>query len=154
MKVAIQGLSEHPIPLVMLLEREKPEVTHIICSEYELKQVDERGGYKKPNKEIIDEAAGKSKTKVVYHKCDVFDPSSIGAAIGEIIDDIKPDDELIINYTGGAAGVKLILGAAAVVLSRFMDLRIIYAIKYPDVEKYLDQTEPLKKIFHQLYEVF
>jgi hypothetical protein len=153
-KVAIQGLSEHPVPIVMLLEKEKPEATHIICSEYELKQVDERGGYKKSNREVIDEAAKKTKTKVTYHKCDVFDPSSIGEAISEIIREVKPNDELIINYTGGAAGVKLILGAAAVVLSRFMRLRIIYAIKYPDLEKYIDQTEPLKKIFRQLYEVF
>ncbi|MCS7131436.1 MAG: hypothetical protein NZ934_01740, partial [Hadesarchaea archaeon] len=61
----------------------------------------------------------------------------------------------IINYTGGAAIVKLLLGATAVVLSRFLPIRIIYALRLSDGrEIFRDQTEELGEIFRQLYEFF
>jgi len=112
-------------------------------------------GYTAKNEDVVTKAAKKTNSKVVFQKCNVFEPKSIGAAIGEIIRSIKPNDEVVINYTGGAASVKLLLGASAVVLSRFLPIRIIYALRYKGgLEKYVDQTKELVEIFRSLYEFF
>jgi homoserine dehydrogenase len=156
MKIAIQGLGEVPATIEFLLEREKPEVTYILCSDYQMNHVASSAGYEKSNKDVIESAAKKTKTKVIFQKCDVFDPRSIGEAFGKIIKEIKPEDEIIINYTGGSAAVKMLLGAAAVVLSKFMPrTRIVYALRYKGgIEKYVDHTDELREIFKQLYELF
>lgn len=80
---------------------------------------------------------------------------AVGAAIAEVIRELKPTDDIIINYTGGATSVKLILGASAIVLTKFLPIRIIYALRYKGgIEVFKDQTEELKAIFKQLYKFF
>lgn len=72
--------------------------------------------------------------------------------MGEILGEVGGDDKVTINYTAGSATIKLILGAAAVALSRILEnLKIIYAIRYPDgEEEYRDQTEKLQTLFSNL----
>ena len=155
MKVLIQGLGEIPATVIFALEKEKPDVTYILCSKYQMELVASPFGYTEKNEDVVKKAAKKTNTKVVFQKCNVFEPKSVGEAIGEIIKHIKPDDDVVINYTGGAASVKLLLGASAVVLSRFLPIRIVYALKYKGgLEKYVDQTKELKEIFKNLYEFF
>ena len=155
MKILIQGLGEVPTTIELALERQKPDITYIICSEYQMKIVATHAGFNEPNETIVKRAAEKTNTKVVFQKCDIFDVKSVAAAIGEVIRQLKPDDEIVMNYTGGAASVKLLLGATAVVLDRFLPIRIIYALRYKNgVERYEDQTDELKEIFKQLYKFF
>ena len=155
MKVLIQGLGEVPTTIEFALEKQRPDITYIICSEYQMKIVATHAGFNETNEEIVRKAAEKTNTKVVFQKCDIFDVRSVGAAIGDVIKQVKPEDEVVINYTGGAASVKLLLGATAVVLAQFLPIRIIYALRYKGgVERYEDQTDALKEIFKQLYGFF
>lgn len=63
------------------------------------------------------------------------------------------NDEVVINYAGGSAGVKLILGMTGVVLSKLMRAKIVYTIGYPGGLKIVeDQTKVLGNIFKRLYE--
>lgn len=156
MKILIQGLGEVPATIELALEKEKPDFTYIICSEYQLSYVARKAGYRWSNKNVIEKAAKKVNTKVVFQICDVFDPGSVSEAIGNIIGKIGPEDEIIINYTGGSALVRLLLGACAVISSKFLKIRLIYAVRFKrdGFEKYIDQTEELTKIFDQFYELF
>ena len=155
MKILIQGLGEVPTTIEFALEKEKPDTTYILCSEYQMQIVASHAGYNETNEVAIKKAAAKTNTKVLFQKCDVFNPKSVGDAIAGIIKQLNPMDEIVINYTGGAASVKLLLGATAVVMSRFLPIRIIYALRYKGgIEKYEDQTDVLKEIFKQLYEFF
>ncbi len=155
MKVLIQGLGEVPTTIEFALEKERPDVTHILCSEYQMQIVASHAGYNETNEAVIKKAAEKTNTKVLFQKCDIFDPKSVGEAIAGVIKQLKPEDEIVINYTGGGASVKLLLGATAVVLSRLMPIRIIYALRYKGgIERYADQTKELKEIFKNLYEFF
>jgi len=154
-KVLIQSLGEVPATIELALEREKPDVTYIICSDFQLKKVSSAAKYKSSNEAVIKKAAKKSGTKVVFQTCDTLEPKSISETIGKVVKQIKPEDKVTINYTGGTAGVKLLLGATAVVLSKIMPIRIIYAVKYKKgIEVFKDQTDELKDIFKQLYEFF
>lgn len=153
MKILIQGLGEVPATIEFALEKEKPNVTYVICSEYQLKKTASTAGYTESNEVVIKKAAEKTNTKVIFKLCDIFDPSSVCATISEVLRELKPTDEIIINYTGGAANVKLFLGATAVALTSFLHVRIVYALRYKDgTEIYKDQTEEITKIFKQLYE--
>jgi hypothetical protein len=155
MKVLIQGLGEVPATIELALEKEQPDVTHIICSEYQASHVSRRAGYRRSNKKVIEKAAKKVNTKVIFRICDVFDPGSVSETIGNVIGEISPEDEIIINYTGGSALVRLLLGACAVISSKFLPIRLIYAVRFKDgFEKYIDQTEKLTEIFDQFYELF
>ncbi len=155
MKVLIQSLGEVPATIELALEKEKPDVTYIICSDYQMKNVASSAGYKKSNEEVIKNAAEKTGTKVVFQVCDTLEPKSISKAIGEVIKQIKPEDQVTINYTGGSAGVKLLLGATAVVLSRILPIRIIYSVRYKKgIEVFKVQTDELREIFKQLYDFF
>lgn len=156
MKVLIQGLGEVPATVELALEKEKPDVTHIICSEYQLSYVARKAGYTRSNKLVVERAAKRVKAKVVFQVCDVFDPGSVSEAIGNIMGEIDPGDDIIINYTGGSALVRLLLGACAVVSSKFLPIRLVYAVRFKrdGFEKYIDQTEELTKIFDQFYELF
>jgi len=154
-KVLIQSLGEVPATIELALEKEKPDITYIICSDYQMKNVASSAGYKKSNEEIIKNAAGKTGTKVVFQICDTLEPKSISKAIGDVIKQIKPEDQVTINYTGGSAGVKLLLGATAVVLSRILPIRIIYSVRYrKGIEVFKVQTDELREIFKQLYDFF
>lgn len=151
----IQGLGEVPATVEYALEKERPDVTYIICNEYIQNNVPSAGGYTEPNKVVVERAAQQTHTRLVWQLCDIFDIKSVGDAIAKVFREIKPTDEVIINYTGGAASVKLLLGASAVVLSRIMPVRIIYSLRYPDGTKvFKDQTDELKEIFKRLYEFF
>lgn len=151
-KVAIQGLGEVPTTVLLVLEQEKPQVTHVICSDYQMKHVAGYAGYDKPNEEEVREAAKKHGAEVVFHECDVFDPSAVGEVLEKILGGLDPKkDELVINYTGGTAVVRLLLGAMGVVVSLVMNAKVIYAIRYPK-GLYIseDHTEVLRDIFHRL----
>ena len=155
MKVLIQSLGEVPATIELALEKEKPDLTYIICSDYQMKNVASSAGYKRSNEEVIKKAAEKTGTKVVFQICDTLEPKSISKAIGDVIKQIKPDDQVTINYTGGSAGVKLLLGATAVVLSRILPIRIIYSVRYrKGIEVFKVQTDELREIFKQLYDFF
>lgn len=155
MKILLQGLGEVPATIEFALEKTKPDVTYIVCSEYQKKAVASGAGYTHSNEAVIEKVAKKVGAKVVFQVCDIFDPRSVGDAIGKILREVKPKDEVIINYTGGAASVKLLLGASAVVLSRFLPIKIVYALRYKGgIEVFKDQTKELKEIFTQLYEFF
>jgi len=154
-KVLIQSLGEVPATIELALEKEKPDITYIICSDYQMKDVASSAGYKKSNEKVIKKAAEKAGTKVVFEVCNTLEPKSISEAIGKVVKQIKPDDDVAINYTGGTAGVKLLLGATAVVLSRILPIRIIYSVRYKGgIEVFKDQTEELRDIFKQLYGFF
>ena len=81
MKIAIQGLGEVPASVEFVLERERPDVTYILCSDSQLKHTAFNAGYTRPNKQAIAEAAKRTGTKVVYKRCDPFDPKSIMEAV-------------------------------------------------------------------------
>lgn len=150
--IAIQGLGDHPAPLLLLLENEQPDISYVITSEYSYDHVDEEGGFDEPSSEVVKKAGEENDTEIVFKKCDIFDPEDIGKVMGEILGEVGGDDKVTINYTAGSATIKLILGAAAVALSRILEnLKIIYAIRYPDgEEEYRDQTEKLQTLFGNL----
>lgn len=45
MRIASQGLGEVPTTILPVLEKEKPEISHILCSEYQLNHVAKEAGY-------------------------------------------------------------------------------------------------------------
>ncbi|MEM2192260.1 MAG: hypothetical protein QXG38_01435 [Candidatus Hadarchaeales archaeon] len=58
---------------------------------------------------------------------------------------------MIINYTGGSAVVRLLLGTAGIISSTLMKAKVVYAIRYPSgIEKTEDHTEALRDIFRRL----
>ncbi len=148
MKVLIQGLGEVPATIELALKGEKPKVTYIICSDYQLNHIARRGGYSKPNKQVVTEAARKVGAKVIFQRCNVFDPASINEALQEVLEQIDPyKDEVIINYAGGSAPVRLFLGVLGVELARISTkTKILYAIHYPKGMKIaVNQTEKLQE---------
>lgn len=154
-KILIQSLGEVPATIEFAIEKEKPDVTHIICSEDLMKNIPSIAGYTESSQIVIERAAKKCGTKVVWEKCDIFDMRSVGDAIGKVVKEINPKDDVVINYTGGAASVKLLLGASAMALSKHVPIRIIYALRYKGgTEVFKDQTAELKTIFKQLYKFF
>jgi len=153
MKAAIQGLGEVPTTVELVLKEERPDVMYILCSDYQLKHVASDVGRSQPNETVVKAAAREAGAKLVIKKCDVFDPSSVGEALGGILEEIRDADEIIVNYSGGSAIVKLILGMVGVVLSRLVRTKIVYAIEYPEgVRVVEDHTEPLREVYRRLYE--
>jgi hypothetical protein len=151
LKVALQGLGEVPTPAKLTLEREKPDIMYVICSDYQLKLVASAAGYKESNESVIRKAAKKVKAKLVFEKCDTFDPRAVGATIGKVLTHVEKDDRIIVNYTGGSAVVRLLLGAVGVALTMFMKTKIIYSIDYPGgIKVAADHTKALKDIFREL----
>lgn len=87
-------------------------------------------------------------------KCNPFDIDSIRNAFGGVIQKLRPDDEVVINYAGGTHTMSLVMGAVAVLLSRVTPIRIVYSTRTPDgKESLLDHTEPLGDFFGTLGEV-
>ncbi len=153
MKVAIQGLGEVPTTVKLVLEKEKPDIMYVICSAYQLGYIATNAGYTEPNEMVVKAAAKEAGTKLVIKKCNVFDVEAIGEVLGEILQEIKGADEIIVNYTGGSACLKVVLGVTGVVLSRLMRTKVLYAIGYPnDVKIVEDHTQALNEIFKRLYE--
>lgn len=149
-KIVVQGLDEDPTAEKVVLDKEAPEVTYILCSDHLLEHIAKEAGYDEPNQAVLEKVAKKTNTKVVFKKCNVFDPKSVGEAMGQIIREIKPTDDVSINYSCGSATVKLVLGATAVGLSKYMNIRILYA----DAAALLDHSKALKELFKLLYEFF
>jgi hypothetical protein len=149
MKVAIQGLGEVPTTVELVLAKERPDITYILTSDFQLKYVASHAGYKKSNEAVIQEAGKRIGTKVVFKECDCFDPRSVAGAITEVLQEIEVErDEIIINYTGGTAVVKLFLGATGFMLSGFANVRLVYAIRYPKGPNITsDQTDVIKEVF-------
>ncbi len=150
-KIAILGLDKNPAAEKVVLEKMRPEVAYILCSDYLLEYVAKEAGYTEPNQVVLEKVASASGTKIVLKRCNVFDPKSVSETMGGIIKEIKPADEVCINYSEGSATVKLVLGATAVGLSKYMpNIQIIYA----DAAALLDHTKALKELFKLLYEFF
>ena len=151
MKVAIQGLGQAPATIESLLRKEKPDVTYIVCSDYQLDYVAKEAGYTKPNKDVITDVAKETKTRVIFRKCDVFDPAAVAETVADILREVKGEDEVIVNYTGGSAVVKLMLGVLGVALSSLVGSRVVYMVRYPSgFEVTADHTEVLRDIFKKL----
>jgi len=150
-KIAISGLDENPTAEKVVLEKVKPELAYILCSDYLLEYVAKDAGYTEPNQAVIEKTAKSTGTKVEFKKCNVFDPKSVGEMMGGILRELKPEDEVSINYSEGSATVKLVLGATAVGLSKYMpSIQILYA----DAAALLDHTKALKELFKLLYGFF
>ncbi len=155
MKVAIQGLGEVPTTVKLVLKEEKPDVMYVICSAYQLGYIATNAGYRAPNETVVKAAAKEAGTKLVIRRCNVFDIEAIGEVLGKILKEVKGADEIIVNYAGGSACLKVVLGITGVVLSRLVRTRVLYAIEYPnDVKIVEDHTQALKEIFKRLYEFF
>lgn len=128
----IQGLGISPIPIELSLKHERPNVCYIICSDYQLRYAPAPGG--KTNKDILTEMARKTKTDLIFKRCDVFDPQSIRNVLAEILAKVDMEnDELVFNYTSGSAPVRLFVGAFGVGISRFAKkTKVVYSIDYPE----------------------
>jgi hypothetical protein len=152
MKMAVQGLERTPVTVLSVLEQEKPEVSHVICSDYQLKHVATGAGFDKPNEEVVKEAAKKFGIEIVFHTCDIFDPLEVGGKLGKILGEVdSKKDELIINYAGETAVVKLLLGTMGVLASTVMKTKVLYAVTYPArLELSEDHTGVLRDIFQRL----
>jgi len=149
MKVAIQGLGEVPTTIELVLTKERPDITYILASDFQLKYVASHAGYKKANEAVIKEVGKRTGTKVVFKECDCFDPKSVAGTITNVLQEIEVErDEIIINYTGGTAVVRLLLGATGFMLSGFANVRLVYAIRYPKGPSITsDQTDTIKEVF-------
>jgi hypothetical protein len=146
MKILIQGLGEVPATVEFALEKEKPDVTYILCSRYEMRNISKDAGYNKPSQTVIEQAAKRTKTRVEWVLCDIFNIEAISDTLFQIFKKIKRKDQVLVNYTGGAASVKLLLGMCAILLSKKLPIKIIYVLRYKaGTEIYLNQTEYLKE---------
>ncbi|HDI12779.1 MAG: hypothetical protein DRN83_02035 [Hadesarchaea archaeon] len=154
MKVAIMTLGFHPRPVEHIMLTKRPDECHVIASVEGLRYTASEHGYKKPNSAVLKKAAHRARCKLFFHRCDPFDPESVGDALSKVLDRIKIDDEVIINYSGGTQAMSLVLGSVAIVLSRMMPLQVLYSIRTPDgEEKILDHTEVIRELFRKLYDV-
>ncbi len=153
-KIAILTLGLHPRALELVILRKKPDVCHVVAGEDGLRYVAVEQGYKISNHEVLKNVAKRVKAKLHIYKCDPFDPESIGDALGQILENLKPDDRVMINYSGGTQAMSLVLGSVAIVLSRIMPVQILYSTKTLEgEEKIYDHSEVLKELFHKLYEI-
>jgi hypothetical protein len=154
MKVAILTLGFHPRPLEHIILTQRPKECHVVTSEEGLSYIASERGYTKPNSTVLKEAARRVRCKLNLYRCDSFDPESIGDAISKILEKIKSDDEVTINYSGGTQAMSLVLGSVAVVLTRIMPVRVLYSTRSPGgKEKIFDHTQALRDFFHRLHDV-
>ncbi|MEM3519448.1 MAG: hypothetical protein QW179_00490 [Candidatus Hadarchaeales archaeon] len=154
MKVGIFALGLHPRPIELLLEKRKFDICHLIASKDGLGYVAKEHGYSIPNSQVVKKAAAKGRSKLKIYECDPFDPESISDALGQILEQLKMNDEVTINYSSGTQVMSLILGSVAIVLSRIMPVKIIYSTKaVSGKEEILDHTEALKDFFSRLQEI-
>ncbi|MBS3815703.1 MAG: hypothetical protein KGY45_03980 [Hadesarchaea archaeon] len=156
MKIAIQGLGEVPTPVELVLDKEKPDKSYIVASEYQLNYVCERQGHEESNEEVIKAAAKEAGTELEIRKCDAFDLDEITDTVADILEEISEEaDEVLVNYTGGSANVRVILGLTGIVLTRVCPTKIMYAINYPEGPDVMDnQAEKLRDIYLRLNELF
>ncbi len=154
MKVAIVTLGFHPRPVEHIMLIKRPDECHVIASVEGLRYTASEHGYKKPNSAVLKEAARRTRCRLFLHRCDPFDPESVGDALSEVLSRIKIDDEVIINYSGGTQAMSLVLGSVAIVLSRIMPIQVLYSIRTPSgEEKVLDHTRIIRELFRKLYDI-
>jgi NAD(P)-dependent dehydrogenase (short-subunit alcohol dehydrogenase family) len=127
MKVAIQALGESPRPIELVLRKEKPSLAVILCSESFLNRIARGEGYREKNKAVIKKVARRSKTRIVFQRCDLSKPESVARATGLALKKVSPRDNLIISYAGGSAVTNLILGAAGAILAEAMKVKVVYS---------------------------
>ena len=152
-KISVLTLGFHPRPLEHIILTQRPKECHVVASEEGLRYVASEHGYTKPNSVVLKEAASRARCKLHLYKCDPFDPESIGDALGRILERVKLDDEVTINYSGGTQAMSLVLGSVAIVLARIMPVRVLYSTRAPGGrEKIFDHTQALKELFRRLYE--
>jgi len=148
------ALGLQPRPVVHFVTTQRPQECHLIASAEGLRYIAREQGYTKSNLSIIKEAGKKVKSKIFIYECDAFSPESIGDAVSKILERMKIDDEVDINYSGGTQAMSLVLGSVAVVLSRIMPLKMFYSTKAKNgKEKLLDHTGVIKELFRRLYEL-
>lgn len=153
-KVTILTLGFHPRALEFVILRKKPKVCYVIASGESLGHIDQSQGYKTSNLRVLKSAARKVNAKLEVYTCDPFDPESIGDALGKVLERLKPDDQVLINYSSGTQAMSLVLGSLAIVLSRIMPVEVLYSTKTEDgKEKIYNHTKVLKELFHKLYEI-
>jgi hypothetical protein len=145
MKVLIQGLDETPVPIELALKKEKPNVAYVICSEYRLRYT--HPDYTKSNWDLLTEAARRANTKLVFKRCDVFDPKSVRDCLLDVLRKVDPSkDELVFNYASGSAPVRLFLGVLGVQFSKFnKNARILISCEKEGVEMVDDHTTKLNE---------
>ncbi len=153
-KISIMALGLQPRPVVHFVATQKPQECHLIASAEGLRYVAREQGYTKDNLAVVKEAGRQAKSKLFIYECDAFDPESIGDAVSKILERVKIDDEVDINYSGGTQAMSLVLGSVAVVLSRIMPVKVLYSTRTPNgKEKLLDHTKVVKELFRRLYEL-
>ncbi len=154
MKVAILTLGFHPRPVEHIMLTQKPKACHVVASEDGLNYIASEHGYTKPNSTVLKETARRVRCKLSLYRCDPFDPESIGDALSKILEKIKPDDEVTINYSGGTQAMSLVLGSVAIVLTRIMPVRVLYSTRsLSGREKIFDHTQALRDLLRKLYEI-
>lgn len=116
----------------------------------------ERWDFEEPNKEVVKAAAEAAGTELVIKKCDPFDLDEITDTIAGILEEISDEaDEVLVNYTGGSANLRVVLGFTGVTLTRLCPTKIIYAVGYPSGPKTVtNNAEKLKDIYRKLNKLF
>jgi hypothetical protein len=154
MKVAILALGFHPRPLEHILLSQKPNECHLIASDDGLRHIASEHGYTKQNSVVLKSVAKRVRCKLNVYRCDLFNPESIGDALGKILKKIDLDDDVTINYSGGTQAMSLVLGSVAVILSNIMPVRILYSTRaLGGKENIYDHTKMLKELFRKLDEI-
>lgn len=154
MKVAILTLGFHPRPVEHIMLTQRPKECHVVASEDGLSYIASEHGYTKPNSTVLKETARRARCKLNLYRCDPFDPESIGDALSRILEKIKSDDEVTINYSGGTQAMSLVLGSVAILLTRIMPVRVLYSTRTAGgKEKILDHTQALRDLLRKLYEI-
>ncbi len=153
-RIAIMALGLQPRPVVHFVATRKPQECHLIASVEGLRYVAREQGYTRDNLAVVKGAGRRAGSKLFIYECDAFDPESIGDAVSKILERIKLEDEVDINYSGGTQAMSLVLGSVAIVLSRMMPVKVLYSTRTPSgKEKLLDHTKVLKQLFRRLYEL-
>lgn len=154
MKIAILTLGFHPRPVEHIMSTQHLDECHVVASGEGLRYVASEHGYTKPNSAVLKEAARRARCKLLLYRCDPFDPESVGHALSKILVQIKIDDEVTINYSGGTQAMSLVLGSVALVLTRIMPVRVLYSVRTSKgKEKIFDHTQALRDLFRKLYDI-
>jgi len=125
----------------------------LIVSEWSLNYVAKEQGYAKPNIEILKETAQQVGSQLFVYECDPFDPESIEDAVHRILERVKINDWVDINYSGGTQAMSLVLGSVAVLLLNKMPVKVLYSTSSQEGVNIFDHTKTLKKLFKKRYKL-
>ena len=152
-KIAIMALGLQPRSVVHFMATVKPREFHLIASDWGLSYTAGEQGYTNSNRAVLEEASKKLGFELFTYKCDPFDPVSIGDAVSKILERVKIEDEVDLNYSGGTQAMSLVLGSLAVGLLRIMPVRVLYSTSLFGEENIADHTKILKELIKRLYEL-